>query len=188
MAVCSEEHFVERVPLEPISRYLDVEVAEDLESLLSRVPGAVFTCYHPHGKQYAGFIDDNGRPWLREDDGGEARQVLEVIDPPFRISYPLAPALSIHDESQVRCSVLHTIQELEDYRAGFARTGAGVDAGHRAYALDGRGRHWLVMVSATVTTVVASRVEIDEHGEAHAVTVPFDAERLSLPITVVEID
>lgn len=188
MAMCSEEHFVERVPLEPITRFLDVGAAEDLDRLLGRVPGAVFTCYHPHGKQYEGFIDDHGQPWLREHDGGQARPVLEVIDPPFRISYPLAPALSTHDESEVRCSVLHTVQELEDFRAGFARTEAGVDAGHRAYALDGRGRHWLLTVSATVTSVVACGLEAGEHGEAHAVTVPFDAQRLSLPVTVVEID
>lgn len=179
---------MERVPLEPITRFLDVGAAEELDGVLGGVPGAVFTCYHPHGKQHDGFVDDDGQPWLREDDGGEARPVLEVINAPFRNSYPLAPALSTHDESEVRCSVLHTVQELEDFRAGFAPTEAGVDAGHRAYALDGRGRHWMVMVSATVTSVVACVLEAGEHGEAHAVTVPFDAERLSLPVTVVEID
>lgn len=187
MGMCSEEHFVERVPLEPITRLLDVGAAEDLDRLLGRVLGAVFTCYHPHGQQYEGFVDD-GRPWLHEDDGGKARPVLEVIDSPFCISYPLAPALSTHDESEVRCSVLHTVQELEDYLAGFAPTEAGVDAGHRAYALDGRGRHRMVMVSVTVTIEVACGLETGEHGVAHAVTVPFDAERLPLPVTVVEID
>lgn len=107
----------------------------------------------PHGKQYEGFVDD-GRPWLREDDSGKARPVREVIDPPFRISFPLAPALSTHDESEVGCSVLRTVQGLEDYLAGFAHADAGVDTDHRAYALDGRGRHWMVMVLATVTTEI----------------------------------
>lgn len=174
--------------MEPITRFLDVEAAEDLDRLMSRVPGAAFTCYHPHGKEYEGFLDENGTPWLREDGGLEARPVLEVIDPPFRISYPLAPGLSDHDESEVMCSVLHTGEELEAYRAGFAQAEGGVDADHRAYAVDGRGRHWLLMASATVTTVVAFGLGRDEHGEAHAETVPFDTERLSLPITVVEID
>jgi hypothetical protein len=45
----------------------------------------------------------------------------------------------------------------------------------------------MLMVSAMGASVVACDLVNDEHVRAHAETVPFDAERLCLPITVVEI-
>jgi hypothetical protein len=58
----------------------------------------------------------------------------------------------------------------------------------RAHAVDGRGRHWTLMASGTVTTVFTCRLGRDEQGVTFTETVPFGTERVPLPITVVEID
>jgi len=187
-ALTYREASVERVPLEPITRFFDVESPEDLDGLHHRVPGPDFTCYHPHGRQYEGFFDEDGTPWLRDGQGATGRPALEVVHPPFRIAYPLAPALTVHDESEVTCSVLRTVEDVEAYQAGFVGMEGGVDAEHQAHAVDGRGRHWTLMASGTATTVFASRLDRDEHGVTFTETVPLDTERVPLPITVVEIE
>jgi hypothetical protein len=84
--------------------------------------------------------------------------------------------------------VLHTVEDMESFPAGFIELKGGVNTEHQAHALEGRGRHWTLMASGTATTVFASRLDRDEQGVTFTVTVSCDPERVSLPITVVEID
>ncbi|MFI7481114.1 hypothetical protein ACH9EU_01730 [Kocuria sp. M1R5S2] len=179
---------MELVPLPPITRVLDVETAEELDGLAARLPGPEFVCYHPHGTEHEGYLDEDGRPWLRGRHGAGKRAVLDVIRPPFRVAAPVAPPVTVHDETQVTCSVLHTSEELAAYRSRFAAAEGGTDAEHQAHAVDGRGRHWTLVATEGGTTVRACRFRGEADGVTFAEAVLLEDGALPLPVTVVEID
>ncbi|MGQ1795749.1 hypothetical protein ACT4S5_01220 [Kocuria oceani] len=179
---------MEPLPLEPLTRFLAVDRAEDLAGLASRIPGSGFLCFYPNDEEYAGFVDGTGRLWLRGDDASPARELLEVLEPPFRIAYPVAPAVTGDEEAVVAAGVLQTPEELEDYRTRFADLEGGADLDHQAHAVDANGQHWTLMVGPDPATVLALCVGRDEDGNPFSEQIPFDSESLPLPITVVELD
>lgn len=179
---------MEPEPLEPLMRYFAVEHAADLSGLSARIPGSGFLCFYPNDEEYEGFLDGTGRIWLRGDDATPARELLEVLEPPFRVAYPVAPAVSVGEESVVSAGVLHTPEELAAYRDRFADVEGDVDAEHQAHAVDGNGQHWTLLVGTDPGEVLAVCFGRDEGGTAFSEQTAFDAESLPLPITVVELD
>ena len=179
---------MEPEPLEPLIRFLAVDRAEDLHGLAARIPGSGFLCYYPNDEEYMGFLDGTGRIWLRADDATPARELLEVLEPPFRIAYPVAPAVTGDEEAVVSAGVLQTPEELDAYCARFADVDGGVDLDHQAHAVDAVGQHWTLMVGAEPTAVVAVCFGRDDDGTPFSEQTAFSAESLPLPITVVELD
>ncbi|GGG42026.1 hypothetical protein GCM10011374_00460 [Kocuria dechangensis] len=179
---------MEREPLEPLVRFLAVDHAADLTGLSARIPGSGFICYYPNEEEYEGFLDATGRTWWRGDDATPAQELLEVLEPPFRIAYPVAPAVTADEEVVVSAGVLHSPEELAAYRARFSEVDGGVDLDHQAHAVDATGQHWTLMLGADAEVVVATRVGRDEDGSPFWEQTAFDAESLPLPVTVVELD
>ncbi|MFI7481628.1 hypothetical protein ACH9EU_04340 [Kocuria sp. M1R5S2] len=179
---------MEPEPLEPLMRFLAVDRAEDLQELAERIPGSGFVCFYPNDEEYEGFLDGAGRFWLRGDDATPAKKLLDVLEPPFRVAYPVAPAVTGNEESVVSAGVLHTPEELAAYRGRFFDADGGVDLDHQAHAIDANGQHWTLMRGDTSEEVVAVCFARDERGEAFSAQTPFDAEELPLPVTVVELD
>jgi hypothetical protein len=179
---------VEPEPLEPLIRFLAVDHAADLTGLSARIPGSGFLCYYPNDEEYEGFLDGTGRIWLRGDDATPARELLEVLEPPFRIAYPIAPAVTANEESVVSAGVLHTPVELDADRARFADVDGGVDEDHQAHAVDASGQHWTLILGAEPGVVLALCVGRDQDGTPFSEQTIFDAATLPLPITVVELD
>lgn len=175
-------------PLEPLMRFFAVDRAEDLDGLSGRIPGSGFICYYPNDEEYEGFLDGTGRIWLRGDDATPARHLLEVLEPPFRVAYPVAPAVSAGEESVVSAGVLHTPEELASYRARFADVEGDADMDHQAHAVDATGQHWTLMLGTDRDEVLAVCFGRDEGGVPFSEQTTFDAETLPLPITVVELD
>ena len=162
---------MEPEPLEPLMRYFAVEHAADLSGLSARIPGSGFLCFYPNDEEYEGFLE-----------------LLEVLEPPFRVAYPVAPAVAVGEESVVSAGVLHTPEELAAYRARFADVEGDQDLQHQAHAVDGNGQHWTLVVGADAGEVLAVCFGRDEGGTAFSEQTSFDAESLPLPITVVELD
>lgn len=174
--------------VEPLVRFLAVDRPEDLEGLAARIPGSGFLCYYPNDEEYSGFVDGTGRLWLRGDDAVPARELLEVLEPPFRIAYPVAPAVTGEEEAIVSAGVLQSPEELEAYCTRFADVDGGADLDHQAHAVDAVGQHWTLMVGPDPSEVLALCVGRDEDGNPFSEQIPFTAESLPLPITVVELD
>lgn len=179
---------MEPEPLEPLVRFLAVDRAEDLQELAKRIPGSGFLCYYPNEEEYEGFLDGTGKLWLRGDDATPAKELLEVLEPPFRVAYPVAPAVTGDEESVVSAGVLHTPEDLAAYRARFADMDGGVDMDHQAHAVDAAGQHWTLMLGTDPGEVLAVCFGRDEAGVPYSAQTTFDAEQLPLPITVVELD
>jgi hypothetical protein len=179
---------VEPLPLEPLTRFLTVEHAADLSGLAARIPGSGFLCFYPNDEEYAGFVDGTGRLWLRGDDATPARELLEVLEPPFRIAYPVAPALTGDEEAIVSAGVLQTPEEVAAYRARFADVEGDADLDHQAHAVDAVGQHWTLMAGTEPGEVLALCFGRDESGVPFSEQTAFDAESLPLPVTVVELD
>lgn len=179
---------MEPEPLEPIVRFLTVDRTEDLEGLAARIPGSGFLCFYPNDEEYTGFVDGSGRLWLRGDDATPARELLAVLEPPFRIAYPVAPAVTGDQDAVVSAGVLQTPDELEAYRARFADVEGDSDLDHQAHAVDASGQHWTLMAGTDADQVLAVCFGRDEAGRPFSEQTSFDAESLPLPITVVELD
>lgn len=174
--------------LEPLTRFLAVDRPDDLTGLSARIPGSGFLCFYPNEEEYEGFLDGTGRLWLRPDDATPAKELLKVLEPPFRIAYPVAPAVTGNEESVVSAGVLHTPEELAAYRARFADVEGDADLDHQAHAVDGNGQHWTLMLGTAPDKVLALCFGRDEAGVPFSEQTTFDAEALPLPITVVELD
>ncbi|MCD1144204.1 hypothetical protein LQU92_02985 [Kocuria sp. LUK] len=174
--------------LEPLMRYFAVDSASDLEGLAQRIPGSGFLCFYPNDEEYEGFLDGTGRIWLKGDDATPAKELLSVLEPPFRVAYPVAPAVGAGEESVVSAGVLHTPEELAAYRERFADVEGELDLDHQAHAVDGAGQHWTLMLGTSPGEVLAMCFGRDETGQPYSAQTSFDAEELPLPITVVELD
>ncbi|GGG47185.1 hypothetical protein GCM10011374_06990 [Kocuria dechangensis] len=179
---------MELEPLEPLIRFFAVDHAADLTGLSDRIPGSGFLCYYPNDEEYEGFLDGAGRLWLRGDDATPAKELLDVLEPPFRVAYPVAPVPGPGDETVVSAGVLHTPEELEAYRTRFADADGGVDEDHQAHAVDASGQHWTLMLGEEPGIVLALCFGRDENGAPFSERTTFDAATLPLPITVVELD
>ena len=117
-----------------------------------------------------------------------ARELLEVLEPPFRIAYPVAPAVTGDEEAIVSAGVLQTPEELEAYRARFADVEGEADLDHQAHAVDAVGQHWTLMAGAEPGEVLALCFGRDEAGVPFSEQTAFTAESMPLPVTVVELD
>lgn len=104
----------------------------------------------------------------------------------------IAPELRTQDVRRVAAGLLRTEAEMRAYAARFALRStegdpAGRDLDHQAHALDAAGRHWLLMIGQHRDHGLVACRFVREKGIPHARMVSFTAERLPLPILVVEL-
>ena len=104
-----------------------------------------------------------------------------------------APALKSQDARRVAAGILRTEEDLEAYAARFAQAStpgdpAGKDLDRQAHAVDATGTHWLVMVGQNRDHGLVAYRFVRERGIPHARVVSFTADRLVLPVLVVELD
>lgn len=136
--------------------------------------------------------DDRLRPLERRTytgrrlEGGADDRVLEVRDE------EIAPVLKSQDPGRVAAGILRTEEDLEAYAARFAQHSsrlepAGKDLERQAHAVDASGTQWLVMVGQNRDHGLVACRFVREKGIPHARMVSFSAQRLPLPIVVVEI-
>ena len=121
----------------------------------------------------------------RADDGTEDR-ILGVRDD------EIAPVLKSQDAGRVAAGILRTEEDLEAYAARFAQRSStadptGKDLDRQAHAVDATGTQWLVMVGQNRDHGLVACRFVREKGIPHARMVSFNAERLPLPIIVVEL-
>ncbi|GAA1770194.1 hypothetical protein [Kocuria aegyptia] len=105
----------------------------------------------------------------------------------------IAPELRTQDVRRVAAGLLRTEADMRAYAAGFARRSTGKDPAGRdlerqAHALDAAGRNWLLMIGQNRDHGLVACRFVREKGIPHARVVSFTAERLKLPILVVELD
>lgn len=104
----------------------------------------------------------------------------------------IAPELRTQDVRRVAAGLLRTEADMRAYAARFAQRSteadpAGRDLEHQAHALDAAGRHWLLMIGQNRDHGLVACRFVREKGIPHARVVSFTAERLTLPILVVEL-
>ncbi|MFI7493795.1 hypothetical protein ACH9D2_03590 [Kocuria sp. M4R2S49] len=104
----------------------------------------------------------------------------------------IAPELKAQDVRRVAAGLLHTPADMRAYAARFVqrsteRDPAGRDLDRQAHALDAAGRHWLLMIGQNRDHGLVACRFVREKGIPHARVVSFTAERLRLPILVVEL-
>lgn len=120
-------------------------------------------------------------------DGGPEDRVLEVRDE------DIAPALQRQDLRRVAAGMLRTEADMAAYAARFAQRStaqdpAGKDLDRQAHAVDASGTHWLLMIGQNRDHGLVACRFVREKGIPHARVVSFTAQRLMLPILVVELD
>jgi hypothetical protein len=125
-----------------------------------------------------------GRPVV---DGSTDDRILEVRDE------DIAPALKSQDLHRVAAGMLRTEADMAAYAARFAQRStaqdpAGKDLDRQAHAVDASGTHWLLMIGQNRDHGLVACRFVREKGIPHARVVSFTAERLMLPILVVELD
>lgn len=104
----------------------------------------------------------------------------------------IVPELRSQDVRRVAAGLLRTEADMRAYAARFALRSteedpAGRDLDHQAHALDAAGRHWLLMIGQHRDHGLVACRFVREKGIPHARVVSFTAERLPLPILVVEL-
>ena len=104
----------------------------------------------------------------------------------------IAPALRVQDARRVAAGLLRTEEDMRAYAARFARRStekdpAGRDLERQAHALDAAGRNWVLMIGQNRDHGLVACRFVREKGIPHARVVSFTAERLRLPILVVEL-
>jgi hypothetical protein len=104
----------------------------------------------------------------------------------------IAPELRTQDVRRVAAGLLRTEADMRAYAARFARCStekdpAGRDLDRQAHALDAAGRHWLLMIGQNRDHGLVACRFVREKGIPHARVVSFTAQRLRLPILVVEL-
>lgn len=124
-----------------------------------------------------------GRPVAEEEAGDCAGELREQ---------QIAPELRIQDLRRVAAGLLRTEADMRAYAARFAQRRteddpAGKDLERQAHALDAAGRHWLLMIGQNRDHGLVACRFVREKGIPHARVVSFTAERLRLPILVVEL-
>lgn len=115
--------------------------------------------------------------------GGRIREIREE---------QIAPELRTQDLQRVAAGLLRTEADMRAYAARFAQCGTAQDPSGRnldrqAHALDAEGRQWLLMIGQNRDHGLVACRFVRERGIPHARVVSFTAERLSLPILVVEL-
>jgi hypothetical protein len=118
-----------------------------------------------------------------EEAGGLAGEVREE---------QIAPELRTQDVRRVAAGLLRTEADMRAYAARFAqrrteKDPVGRDLERQAHALDAEGRHWLLMIGQNRDHGLVACRFVREKGIPHARVVSFTAERLGLPILVVEL-
>ncbi|MEX5294016.1 hypothetical protein QYM41_01880 [Kocuria sp. CPCC 205268] len=163
-------------PPEPGRHPLDVELQaliHDYRELhrddarLRRIERTV----HP-GRREAGAVPGDGPGGIREEQ--------------------VAPELRTQDVRRVAAGLLRTEADMRAYAARFAQRSteqdpAGRDLDRQAHAVDAAGRHWLLMIGQNRDHGLVACGFVREKGIPHARVVSFTAERLRLPILVVEL-
>jgi hypothetical protein len=104
----------------------------------------------------------------------------------------IAPALKSQDARGVAAGILRTAEDVEAYAARFAQESSpddptGKNLERQAHAVDATGTHWLLMVGQNRDHGLVACRFVREKGIPHARIVSFNAERLMLPILVVEL-
>lgn len=104
----------------------------------------------------------------------------------------IAPELRTQDVRRVAAGLLRTPADMSAYAARFVQRSteqdpAGRDLDRQAHALDAAGRHWLLMIGQNRDHGLVACRFVREKGIPHARVVSFTAERLRLPILVVEL-
>lgn len=105
----------------------------------------------------------------------------------------IAPALQTRDARRVAAGILRTEEDVQAYAARFVQNStaadpAGKDLDRQAHVVDATGTHWLVMVGQNRDHGLVACRFVRERGIPHARVVAFTAQRLPLPIVVVELD
>lgn len=104
----------------------------------------------------------------------------------------IAPELRDQDVRRVAAGLLRTEADMRAYAARFVQHStekdpAGKDLDRQAHALDAAGTHWLLMIGQHRDHGLVACRFVRERGIPHARVVSFTAERLPLPILVVEL-
>jgi hypothetical protein len=121
---------------------------------------------------------------------GDAEPMSQVVDVG---SEEIAPALKSQDARRVSAGILRTAEDVEAYAARFAQASSaddptGKNLERQAHAVDATGTHWLLMVGQNRDHGLVACRFVREKGIPHARIVSFNAERLRLPILVVELE
>jgi hypothetical protein len=104
----------------------------------------------------------------------------------------IAPALQTQDARRVAAGILRTEEDVRAYAARFVQDStvadpAGKDLDRQAHAVDATGTQWLVMVGQNRDHGLVACRFVRVKGIPHARMVSFTAQRLPLPIVVVEL-
>lgn len=168
----------------PITRVTGVNDASEVAERLALVPGPTFTVIHATGQRHQGFRDQSGAGWVITH-GSHLPQPLAEIDPPYLLSYPIAPEATAEDSLTVCVGVLRTEHERDTYNQKFIESDGEQHNAHQALAVDAHGGHWRLRINWETHLIVADIIH----------TVPgaggggsHDFTELLLPVTVVELD
>jgi len=124
-----------------------------------------------------------GHPVIGDEPGSRIREVRDE---------QIAPELRTQDVRRVAAGMLRTEEDMRAYAARFAQRSskqdpAGKDLDRQAHALDATGTHWLLMIGQNRDHGLVACRFVREKGIPHARVVSFTAERVKLPILVVEL-
>lgn len=122
--------------------------------------------------------------------GGAAARARDPV-PEVR-DEDIAPALRNQDLRRIAAGMLRTEADMAAYAARFAQRSsaqdpAGRDLERQAHAVDAAGTHWLLMIGQHRDHGLVACRFVREKGIPHARVVSFTAQRLPLPVLVVEL-